>query len=173
MSDTWLFGYGSLIWRPDFAYRERLPASIDGWMRRFWQASPDHRGTPAAPGRVVTLLRADAVCHGMAYRIAGEVFAPIKAALDHREKAGYVEHIVPIALSDGRVVEGLVYVAGPDNPNFIGPAPVAQMAAHIADSRGPSGENTEYLVNLARALREMGADDPHVFELERALGGKP
>ena len=94
MSDAWVFGYGSLIWRPDFEYMERLPASLRGWERRFWQASPDHRGTPEAPGRVVTLVPVSgAVCEGMAYRIAGAVWAPIRAALDHREKAGYSQHL--------------------------------------------------------------------------------
>ena len=69
-ADIWLFGYGSLIWKADFDYLERRPAAITGWARRFWQGSHDHRGTPEAPGRVATLIRAEgAVCHGMAYRI--------------------------------------------------------------------------------------------------------
>ena len=65
---VWLFGYGSLIYKADFPYLERRPASIADWTRRFWQGSHDHRGTPEAPGRVVTIIpEAGAVCHGMAY----------------------------------------------------------------------------------------------------------
>src|SRR5690606_28504046 len=88
LADTvWVFGYGSLIYKVDFDVVEQRTASIRGWARRFWQGSHDHRGTPDAPGRVVTLVpEPDAVCVGMAYRIAPHVFAH----LDHREKNGYV-----------------------------------------------------------------------------------
>jgi len=95
---VWLFGYGSLIYKADFPYLQRRPASIANWTRRFWQGSHDHRGTPEAPGRVVTIIEeAGAVCHGMAYLVTPEVFAH----LDHREKNGYLRLATTITFDDG------------------------------------------------------------------------
>lgn len=163
---VWLFGYGSLIYKADFPYLERRPASIAGWTRRFWQGSHDHRGTPEAPGRVVTLIRdADAICHGMAYLITPDVFGH----LDHREKNGYLRLAIPIRFDDGRCEEGLVYIATEENTAFLGAASEQEIARHIARSSGPSGPNSDYLNHLAAALRELGQHDPHVFAIERHL----
>ena len=163
---VWLFGYGSLIYKADFPYLQRRPASIANWTRRFWQGSHDHRGTPEAPGRVVTLIaEPGAICHGMAYLITPDVFAH----LDHREKNGYLRLAIPITFEDGDVVEGLVYIATPDNTAFLGAASEQEIARHIARSAGPSGPNSDYLNHLAHALRELGRHDQHVFEIERHL----
>lgn len=163
---VWLFGYGSLIYKADFAYIERRPASIRGWVRRFWQGSHDHRGTPQAPGRVVTLMaEPDAVCVGMAYRVTPDTFGH----LDTREKNGYLRLPVQLSLEDGSPAEGLVYIATPENAAFLGPASEREIARHIAGATGPSGSNRDYLAGLADALRAMGADDPHVFGIEHAL----
>lgn len=163
---VWLFGYGSLIYKADFPYLQRRPASIAGWTRRFWQGSHDHRGTPEAPGRVVTLIEeAGAICHGMAYLITPDVFAH----LDHREKNGYLRLATPMTFDDGDAIEGLVYIATPDNTAFLGAAPERDIAAHIARSAGPSGPNSDYLNHLAHALRALGRHDQHVFEIERHL----
>jgi cation transport regulator ChaC len=165
-SSVWLFGYGSLIYKTDFPFLERRPASITGWTRRFWQGSHDHRGTETAPGRVVTLVPdAGTVCHGMAYLVTPEEFAH----LDHREKNGYLRLATEIRFEDGSRVEGLVYIATHENAAYLGPASERAIARQIAESCGPSGPNSEYLLELAKALRELGKDDPHVFEIEKHL----
>ena len=165
-SQVWLFGYGSLIYKADFPYIERRPASIRGWARRFWQGSHDHRGTPQAPGRVVTLIaEPDATCMGVAYLVSPETFA----SLDVREKNGYLRLATELTLDDGRHANGLVYIATPANAAFLGAASEHEIALHIFRSHGPSGANRDYLLHLAEALRQLGADDPHVFAIEREL----
>ncbi|MCC5854101.1 MAG: gamma-glutamylcyclotransferase [Idiomarina sp.] len=167
LDSVWLFGYGSLIYKADFPFLQRRPAQIHGWTRRFWQGSHDHRGTPEQPGRVATLIKApEEICVGMAYEVTPDVFAH----LDHREKNGYLRFFTEFEWLDGAgAVKGLVYVAGPDNEAFLGPASEAAIAAHIANSEGPSGPNDEYLLKLAAALRELKVNDPHVFAIEQAL----
>lgn len=163
---VWLFGYGSLIFKADFPYLDRRPAHIGGWSRRFWQGSHDHRGTETAPGRVVTLVPdAGALCHGMAYLVTPEEFAH----LDHREKNGYLRLATEMHFDDGSSDEGIVYIATHENEAYLGPADEIDIARQIATARGPSGPNSEYLLGLAQALRELGKPDPHVFALEQHL----
>lgn len=163
---VWVFGYGSLIWRPDFPYLDRRPATLTGWTRRFWQGSHDHRGVPDAPGRVVTLVPApEESCIGMAYRIEHTVFDH----LDYREKNGYERVAVSLTLDDADRAAGVVYIAPIGNHAFLGEAPMEEMARQIRRSAGPSGKNVDYLVELADALRGLGAHDAHVFALEAAV----
>ncbi len=176
----WIFGYGSLMWRPAFAHTERQVGTIRGWTRRFWQGSPDHRGIPDAPGRVVTLVPTEEPerrCLGVAYRIDAEDRDEILARLDHREVAGYERFTTQFELAQapashrqGATVEVLVYIAGRGNENYLGPATLDEIAAHVCTSAGPSGSNVEYVLELARALRESGApyeDDEHAFSVEQ------
>ena len=163
--NTWVFGYGSLIWKQDFPFLDARPATIRGWQRRFWQGSHDHRGLPHAPGRVLTLIEAPgAVCVGRAFLVEEEVFVH----LDHREKNGYERVDVNIEFATGSVA-GLMYHATADNAAFLGPAPMNELTAHINRSSGPSGTNREYVLQLAQALRGLGVTDTHVFEIEQSL----
>lgn len=170
--DLWIFGYGSLVWRPAFDHVERRPGCIVGWARRFWQGSTDHRGLPEAPGRVVTLVaEPGAVCWGMGYRIEAGQRAEVLERLDHRERGGFERLEVGLAFASavGPSVPAQVYVAGPGNPNYLGPAPLDRIARQVRASHGPSGSNLEYVLRLAGALREIGAHDAHVFALEELL----
>ena len=156
----WVFGYGSLIWRVDFPVLATRPARLHGWARRFWQGSHDHRGTPDAPGRVVTLVPdGAAVCVGVAHQVEAATFAH----LDHREKNGYLR--LAVEVETGRPAERIqatTYVAAASNPAYLGPAPLDAIAAHIYRAAGPSGGNAEYLLELDAALHRLGARDAHV-----------
>lgn len=168
----WIFAYGSLIFRPGFSHLERRRAYVAGFARRFWQGSPDHRGVPDAPGRVVTLVCLDGVaCGGCAYRIDPRDAEAILTALDAREQAGFERRPLPLFDTPGGEPfgEGVTWVAGPTNTHFLGPLPEPEIANVIRSRRGPSGTNTEYVLRLREALRELDVVDEHVERVASLL----
>ncbi|KAI8986381.1 ChaC-like protein [Pilobolus umbonatus] len=183
-TDIWVFGYGSLIWKPPIHYESKQIGYIKNYVRRFWQHSEDHRGTPEKPGRVVTLIpfnewknieniaNHDTVTWGVAFKIPSDDVEATRAYLDHREKNGYTVHKVDVYNDKDpntpAVKDALVYIATTDNEAYVGPAPAAQIANQIYETYGPSGWNAEYLLNLAVAVRDISpeARDDHLFELE-------
>ena len=174
--DTWIFGYGSLIFRPEFRFAERRVARLHGFERRFWQSSPDHRGTPATPGRVVTLVEnPTASVLGVAYLVLGAQAAQVLVELDTRERAGYERTSVYLDFVESPFarVPALVYQARADNPGFVAHASIEQIAEIVRVARGPSGDNASYVRALAQALHELGEDDPHVSAILRLLSEEP
>jgi cation transport protein ChaC len=168
----WIFGYGSLLWAPGFPWEERVTGWVTGWSRRFYQGSPDHRGTPESPGRVVTLIRGEGErCRGVAYRVPQDQMQEVLSTLDHREVAGYDRRsvVVFVGLEGRRELQALTYVAGPDNPQYLGPASLEEMATHVLYSVGPSGSNLDYLARLSRELGLLEIADAHVAALQAEL----
>jgi cation transport regulator ChaC len=172
--EHWVFGYGSLVWRPGFPHVESAPAHVRGYSRRFWQGSPDHRGVPQAPGRVVTLVpEPGAVCWGVVYRIAPADWETVLRDLDVREIGGFARRTVSVAFGDGRpAATALTWVAGEGNPNYLGSAPLEDIADQIRRCGGRSGSNVEYALRLAAWLRANDARDDHVLAVAELVAGQ-
>lgn len=186
-SGLWLFGYGSLLWKHDFAFDIMVPAFIEGYDRFFYQGSTDHRGTPGSPGRVVTLLQAKdpkTRVWGVAFHIPPQHVAEVISYLDIRERGGYVQTFIPCytrgqssnetEVHDASTVaivtpRALCYIATEANEEYLGAATVDAIAQQIHAAKGPSGANTEYALMLAQSLRAIGAQDKHVFDIETAI----
>ena len=167
----WVFGYGSIIWRPAFTWEARRTGYLEGMSRRFWQGSPDHRGVPGAPGRVVTLVPEDgARCWGVLYRLGKAEAQAIVQDLDVREQGGYQQRPVQVHVpAQGEIVDAMTYIASEGNPHWLGPAGLDAMVSQILCSHGPSGANAEYLLRLDESLRALAIDDPHVAALAEAV----
>lgn len=170
-----VFAYGSLIFRPSRFFGERRAAIAHGFRRAFRQASPDHRGTPSFPGRVVTLLREEgASCGGAIYTVADERIEDALAELDDRESGGYDRaELHADVRGEPSPVRAVTWIAPPTNRNHLPPSPIAAVADVVRRARGKSGPNIDYVLRLATSLRQLGHHDPEVFALEAALLTSP
>ncbi len=160
MSDeNWVFGYGSLMWRPGFPFAEGVAATLSGRRRAFCIYSVHHRGTPERPGLVLGLAPGGST-RGIAYRIAGG-WPEVYAYLLEREQPTetYVEARRFVRLADGRRVEALVFLSDVRHPQWAGDLTADQQAGLIAGASGLSGRNVDYLRDLVAHLRQEGVRD--------------
>ncbi|KAK6873423.1 Glutathione-specific gamma-glutamylcyclotransferase [Candida tropicalis] len=223
----WVIGYGSLIFKPPPHVSFKVTGYLTGFIRRFWQSSIDHRGTPEYPGRVVTLIslkdlqnnekfhddlhmyelkedsnniiidvkkkihelkEEDLKVYGVAYYIKPENFDEVKEYLDIREQNGYTDHKVPFHIlnieknevsdgliddipndKNGKYIESMIYIGTTENEAFIGPESLEDTAKVIRTSIGPSGKNSEYLINLTEAIKHFGIRDYYLEDLLQLL----
>ena len=159
----WVFGYGSLVWDPGFAFAERRIARLDGWHRSFCMRSIHHRGTVQAPGLVLALDRAaGAACDGVAFRIAADDEDAVLTYLRDREliSSAYLEERHPVTLAGGPAVTAVVFVINRDHPQYCGGLSLDEQAAIILRASGGRGTNRDYLWNTARHLADLGLADP-------------
>lgn len=174
--DLWVFAYGSLMWRPGFAFEEVEPARLTGYRRCFCIFSVHHRGTPQRPGMVLGLDRGGA-CRGIAYRVAAARAAETRRYLREREqvKGVYRDVQAPVELigASRREVSALTFVAERAHPNYAGPLPVSTQARLIRAAKGISGANLDYLVNTLRHLNDLGIRERELERLLAMVGPQP
>ena len=163
MSDFWVFGYGSLMWRPGFDYVEQAPARLNGAHRALCVYSWVHRGTREKPGLVLGLDRGGS-CRGVAYRVAGKNRQAVLAYLRERELVTEVYQEVwrTIRFTDGTrpPVRALTYLAVRDHVQYAGRLPRERLLAIVRDGTGQSGANRDYVINTAAHLSALGLGDP-------------
>ena len=159
--DLWVFGYGSLMWRPGFEFVERQPAMLRGLHRRLCIYSTRHRGTPERPGLVLGLDRGGS-CRGIAFRILAGHVEEAYAYLKDREQVSFVYREVhrEVQLDDGRAVSALTYVADRSHPQYAGRLEPDDIVHHVRQGSGQSGINIDYVRNTMMELRNLKIQDP-------------
>ena len=161
-SALWVFGYGSLIWNPGFAFAKAEVARLPGWHRSFCMTSVHYRGTATAPGLVLALDRAaDGHCDGLAFAVDPTAWHETLAYLRDREliSYAYVEAWLDIDLASGHRVRALAYVINRDHGQYSGALPLEAQAQIIAKSCGERGPNCDYLYATADHLAKLGIAD--------------
>lgn len=169
-SDLWVFAYGSLMWRPGFAFAESRPALLEGWHRSLCILSIRYRGTPEKPGLVLGLDQGG-TCQGRAYRIRAAERPAAADYLDSRELAtrSYLPCFLPLLLDDGRQVSAYAYVADTAHPQYGGALDEAEKIAMIAHSEGREGPCRDYLANTLDQLAGLGVEDAPLAATLRAV----
>jgi cation transport protein ChaC len=170
MTDLWVFGYGSLVWRPGFPFLERRIARLHGAHRALCVYSWVHRGTPERPGLVLGLDRGG-TCRGVAFRVAAAERDAVIAYLREREQvtAVYLEREREVRFADGSTVRALAYLVDRSHPQYAGKLDEETQFAIVAAAHGRSGPNRDYVVNSASHLAELGMADPLLTRLAARL----
>ena len=168
--EFWVFGYGSLMWKPGFAFEERVPALVRGFHRSLCVYSNRHRGTSACPGLVLGLDRGGS-CRGMAFRVAAENVEATHAYLTEREQRNrvYRECWPAVALADGRRVNALAYVVDRTHRQYAGRLAHEEIIRLVLQGHGESGACRDYVLNTLHSMADMGVTDHALDWLETAL----
>ena len=173
--DLWVFGYGSLMWKPGFAFLEQVPARLIGEHRALCVYSFDHRGTPEKPGLVLGLDRGGA-CRGIAFRVAEKNRADVVAYLRAREQVTSVYREVMRSVwleNDARErVSALAYVVDRGHVQYAGRLSLADQHRHVLQGHGQSGANRDYVTATVKAIEAEGFRDTQLHQLAMMLHGE-
>jgi glutathione-specific gamma-glutamylcyclotransferase len=171
-ADLWVFGYGSLMWRPGFAFIEQVPARLIGEHRALCVYSFDHRGTPEKPGLVLGLDRGGA-CRGIAFRVAAKRRAETIEYLRGREQTTNVYREVMRSVwleNEARErVSALAYVVDRGHVQYAGRLTLAEQLRYVAQGHGRSGNNRDYVLSTVKSIEAQGLRDAPLHQLAMML----
>ncbi|MGF1562635.1 MAG: gamma-glutamylcyclotransferase [Geminicoccaceae bacterium] len=167
---VWVFGYGSLLWNPEFAHDHTSLARLEGYHRDLCVYSWHHRGTPATPGLVLGLDEGGA-CNGLAFRISKAREADVLALLDERELVSdvYRRLRVPVELADGETVRAWTYVVKHDHPQYAGRLGDDDVLRLVRQGVGDRGPNPDYVLNTVDHLLGLGLRDDRLERIAASL----
>jgi cation transport protein ChaC len=172
--DLWVFAYGSLMWRPDFPFTDRLEARLIGAHRALCVYSFVHRGTPERPGLVLGLDHGG-TCRGIAYRVPAEHRSATVAYLRAREQVTsvYRECVRPIWLKSRpeQRVQALCYMVDRGHVQYAGKLSLEQQLHHVRQGHGQSGANRDYVIATVGALEQLGYRETELHLLAERLAG--
>ena len=164
--DLWIFGYGSLMWRPEFRYERKSIGLLKGYHRALCILSTRYRGTERKPGLVMGLCRGGS-CWGMAFRIPADRVPRVLAKLWAREmlRRVYEPRLLPVQVAQGRKVQALAFVADSAHPQYVRELDLHRRAQLVAQGIGQRGRCTEYIRRTLEHMYELGVSDPHLAEV--------
>jgi len=164
--DLWVFGYGSLMWRPGFPYLRSAQAVLAGYHRSFCVYSHVWRGTVEKPGLVLGLTPGGS-CRGVAFQVAEADRADVIEYLHDRELGtyAYLPLTLPVELAGGASVAAYCFVADTDHPQYAGDLPQDEAVAIIMEASGKGGLNRDYLINTVKEIDRHGYGEPQLRDL--------
>ncbi|RWO19719.1 gamma-glutamylcyclotransferase [Mesorhizobium sp.] len=179
MGDFWVFGYGSLIWRPGFAHVETRRARLHGYRRSLCVYSFVHRGTRQRPGLVLGLDRGGS-CIGLAFRVPGDLRNEVITYLRERELVTnvYLERMLSIRLDNGatndetdrsETVSAVAYVVDRAHEQYAGALDAADAATVVRGAVGQSGKNEDYVLSTLEHLEALGIRDHWLEEVAKRI----
>ena len=170
--DLWVFGYGSLMWRPGFDFIEQVPARLIGEHRALCVYSFDHRGTPEKPGLVLGLDRGGA-CRGIAFRVAAKRRSETVGYLRSREQTTNVYREVTrsvwLANEARQRVSALTFVVDRGHVQYAGRLSLPDQLRHVQQGHGRSGNNRDYVLSTVQSIEAQGFRDAPLHQLALML----
>lgn len=164
-SDLWIFGYASLIWRPEFHADEHRSARVRGWHRALRMRSRVNRGTPERPGLVFALLPGGS-CRGVVYRIPQQRAEEELERLWAREMPTgvYDPRWLPCLTPQGPV-QAMAFTLSRRSPNYTGRLSDDELVHILRHASGRFGTTLDYLLETARCLAAHGVRDREIERL--------